>query len=131
MRVALRTVLVLSTLVILEIHSPAAEHPNQRQQLEEITRLQIFLDNANFGPGKIDGKDGEFTRKALKAWKRSQGEENVAEKETGQIDGRGLDLTSVNEVFTTYVVTKADVESLGEIPDDLGTRAKLKWLPYT
>ncbi|HEY5814088.1 MAG TPA: L,D-transpeptidase family protein, partial [Terrimicrobiaceae bacterium] len=107
-------------------------HPTQRQQLEEITRLQIFLDNANFGPGKIDGKDGEFTRKALKAWKRSQGEENDgAEKETGPMDGRGLDLTSVNEVFTTYVITKADVEGLGEIPDDLAIRAKLKWLPYT
>src|SRR4051794_13538414 len=24
------------------------------------TRLQIFLDNHNFGPGKIDGKMGEF-----------------------------------------------------------------------
>ena len=32
---------------------------------ETATRLQIFLDNCDFGPGKIDGKMGEFFRKAL------------------------------------------------------------------
>ena len=53
--------------------------------------LQIFLDNSNFGPGKIDGKDGEFTRKAITLFKRSQ--------------GTGLDLANVDPVFTTYVVT--------------------------
>src|SRR6188508_2098310 len=30
---------------------------------EVITRLQIFLDQRNFGPGKIDGGWGEFTAK--------------------------------------------------------------------
>ena len=33
-------------------------------------RLQIFLDNHNFGPGKIDGEMGEFFRKALLAGKK-------------------------------------------------------------
>lgn len=32
---------------------------------EDLARLQVFLDRANFGPGKIDGRNGEFTRKAL------------------------------------------------------------------
>ena len=31
---------------------------------ETATRLQI-LDNSDFGPGKIDGRMGEFSRKAL------------------------------------------------------------------
>src|ERR1700682_6767454 len=31
---------------------------------ETSTRLQIFLDNNDFGPGKIDGQMGEFFRKA-------------------------------------------------------------------
>ena len=35
------------------------------------TRLQIFLDNNDFGPGKIDGEMGEFFRKALLAYKRA------------------------------------------------------------
>src|SRR5438132_532742 len=37
------------------------------------TRLQIFLDNNNFGPGKIDGRMGEFFRKALVAYKIAHG----------------------------------------------------------
>src|SRR5438128_7088205 len=35
------------------------------------TRLQIVLDNCDFGPGKIDGKMGEFFRKALIAYKHA------------------------------------------------------------
>jgi hypothetical protein len=35
------------------------------------TRLQIFLDNNDFGPGKIDGEMGEFFRKAMLAYKRA------------------------------------------------------------
>ncbi|MBP7951055.1 MAG: L,D-transpeptidase family protein [Verrucomicrobiales bacterium] len=35
-----------------------------KDDLEAIIRLQIFLDEHNFGPGNIDGKMGEFTRKA-------------------------------------------------------------------
>ena len=77
-----------------------------RKQIEEATRLQIFLDNSNFGPGKIDGKDGEFTRKAITLFKRSQGQaDSVAQNSKTPIDTTGLDLASVDPVFTTYVVT--------------------------
>src|SRR6187399_66182 len=38
---------------------------------ETATRLQIFLDNNDFAPGKIDGRMGEFFRKALLAYKRA------------------------------------------------------------
>src|SRR5713101_1983781 len=38
---------------------------------ETATRLQIFLDNSDFGPGKIDGKMGEFFRKALISFKHA------------------------------------------------------------
>src|ERR1700680_3619015 len=40
---------------------------------ETATRLQIFLDNNDFGPGKIDGKMGEFFRKALISYKQAHG----------------------------------------------------------
>ena len=36
-------------------------------------RLQIFLDNHEFGPGKIDGRMGEFFGKALVAYKKANG----------------------------------------------------------
>src|SRR5450432_2253643 len=40
---------------------------------ETSVRLQIFLDNHEFGPGKIDGRMGEFFGKALVAYKKAHG----------------------------------------------------------
>lgn len=40
--------------------------------VEESTRLQVFLDRANFGPGKIDGRYGGFTSKALGLYREAQ-----------------------------------------------------------
>jgi lipoprotein-anchoring transpeptidase ErfK/SrfK len=42
----------------------------------------------------------------------------------------GLDLASVDPVFITYTVTEADLESVGELPDSVKEKAKLKVLPY-
>src|SRR6266852_8511724 len=64
---------------------------------ETATRLQIFLDNSDFGPGKIDGKMGEFFRKALISYKHSHGM-----RETGAVDQWLLD--QVPETFTTYTI---------------------------
>jgi lipoprotein-anchoring transpeptidase ErfK/SrfK len=112
--------------------SYAAEHKRDKAQVEEATRLQIFLDNSNFGPGKIDGKEGEFTKKAVAAFKRSLGQTDFQEQNSKiQIDTSGLDLGIINQVFTTYVVTKDDIESVGEVPSDLAVQAKMKWLPYS
>ena len=35
------------------------------EEINTIVRAQIFLDENNFGPGKIDGQLGQFTRIAL------------------------------------------------------------------
>ena len=40
---------------------------------ETITRLQIFLDEHSFGPGKIDGRWSEFVGKALKRFQTANG----------------------------------------------------------
>src|SRR6059058_3034840 len=48
---------------------------------ETATRLQIFLDNSDFGPGKIDGRMGEFFRKALISYKHAH-----AMAKTGAVD---------------------------------------------
>ena len=100
--------------------------------IEEATRLQVFLDKANFGPGKIDGRGGEFTSKALALDKASKGGAATAAKSGGkdEIDARGLDLSSVGEVFISYTVTKADVENVGEVPETPEAQAKLKVLSY-
>jgi lipoprotein-anchoring transpeptidase ErfK/SrfK len=40
---------------------------------EDAIRLQIFLDEAKFGPGVIDGKPGRFTELAAAAWNEVHG----------------------------------------------------------
>src|SRR5918912_125453 len=64
---------------------------------ETATRLQIFLDDCDFGPGKIDGKMGEFFRKALLSYKHAH-----KMRETGYVDQWLLDQVPVT--FTTYMI---------------------------
>ena len=126
-----RTVVCLGMALIGGTTGHAAESQSDRKQIEKATRLQIFLDNSNFGPGKIDGKEGEFTRKAVMLFKRSQGQaDSVAQSSDTPVDTTGLNLASVDPVFTTYVVTKGDIENVGELPSDPAAQAKVKWLPY-
>lgn len=40
---------------------------------DDAVRLQIFLDQANFGPGVIDGKIGQFSELAVKSWNENHG----------------------------------------------------------
>ena len=63
---------------------------------ETATRLQIFLDNSDFGPGKIDGRMGEFFRKALISYKHAH-----AMPKTGAVDQWMLDQVPVT--YTTYI----------------------------
>src|SRR5881409_774911 len=91
---------------------------------ETATRLQIFLDNSDFGPGKIDGKMGEFFRKALISYKHSH-----AIRETGAVDQWMLD--QVPETFTTYTIKPDDLKFIGPVPTSHAEQAKLKSLPYT
>lgn len=43
------------------------------EEQTEVARLQIFLDQENFGPGYIDGRSGKFTTLALETYNRSLG----------------------------------------------------------
>jgi lipoprotein-anchoring transpeptidase ErfK/SrfK len=49
--------------------SPLEERPTG----DDVLRLQIFLDEANFGPGVIDGRPGRFTELAVYAWNEVNG----------------------------------------------------------
>src|SRR4051812_7900359 len=64
---------------------------------ETSVKLQIFLDNSDFGPGKIDGRMGEFFRKALVHYKRAHGM-----AETGSVDSWLLD--QVPETWTNFTI---------------------------
>jgi lipoprotein-anchoring transpeptidase ErfK/SrfK len=117
----------------LSVAGLAAEKPRTHRQIEEATRLQIFLDNADFGPGKIDGRGGEFTRKAAALYRQSNGEVENAPTAAGPkapINTAGMDLASVNPVFITYNVTKDDVANVGNLPSGPEAESKVKRLPY-
>ncbi len=40
---------------------------------DDAVRLQIFLDQAHFGPGVVDGKPGRFTELAVRSWNEVNG----------------------------------------------------------
>jgi len=104
--------------------------------MEPATRLQVFLDRANFSPGKIDGRYNEFTRKALSLYRESRGEQpqptpsQSRRHENAAPDVSALDLASVDPVFIPYTVTEADIQSVGSLPSGVAEQAKLKFLPY-
>ena len=105
-------------------------------EIEAATRLQVFLDRANFSPGKIDGRYNDFTRKALSLYRESRGEQpQPTSPQSGRHpnvapDISGLDLASAEPVFVSYTVTEADVQTVGRLPSHVPEQAKLKFLPY-
>ena len=111
--------------------APAAAPPPKAPpalSVEDATRLQVFLDRENFGPGKLDGKTGEFTRKALARYGRARGR-------TLPAPGPAL-LAALPEVravapFKAYTVTAADAAQIGTIPEDRAAQGQQASLPYT
>lgn len=111
--------------------------PRDKQTIEAATRLQVFLDRAEFAPGKIDGRYGEFTLKALALYRQSRGESAALPPENSPPsksdvapDVSGLDLASVDPVFTEYTVTEMDLKAVGELADSIPAQARQKSLPY-
>lgn len=114
----------------------ARESTSSKAEIEAATRLQIFLDRANFSPGKIDGHYGDFTWKALALYRESRGEHPQTPPPQGKTkshiapDVNGLELASVDPVFIPHSVTEADLQSVGPLPSNVSAQAKLKYLPY-
>src|SRR5207249_1175021 len=112
------------------------ERTPSKADTEAAVRLQIFLDRANFSPGKLDGHYGDFTWKALALYRISRGEQpqqpppQVKSKGNIAPDINGLDLASVEPVFITYSVTQADLQNVGKLPASPKEQAKLKALLY-
>ncbi len=94
-------------------------------ELDVTTRAQIFLDQQLFGPGKIDGRPGEFFKKALLRYQRANGL-----PETGEVDSN-IPLDSVFPVYTTYTIKEGDLKYIGDTPSKPAEQAKKKYLPYT
>jgi lipoprotein-anchoring transpeptidase ErfK/SrfK len=106
---------------LFSLTSPAAEKAVRAIDLEKTLRLQVWLDRQNFGPGKIDGKGGEFTSKAEAIYNEAHPEALVH----GAAPADFADLT-----LTDYTVRDEDWQHVGVLPESKDERAKLKALPY-
>jgi lipoprotein-anchoring transpeptidase ErfK/SrfK len=93
---------------------------------DTVTRLQIYLDEHSFGPGKIDGRWGEFIGKALQRFQSSHDQQPA-----GQIDSAlQQDLEKISPVYSTYTLAEGDLHWIGKIPSGPGGMAKLKRILY-
>ena len=114
----------LAGIFAMDAEEPEAKRPGLVNEREVMTQLQIFLDQNLFGPGKIDGRGGEFTTKALKRYQRAH-----ALPETGVID-ENIPLDSVFPVYVEYTISEADLQWVGDCPSKPPEQAKKKYLPY-
>ncbi len=94
---------------------------------DTLLRVQIFLDSQLFCPGKIDGRTGEFTRKAVAAW-------NVAHDIPDTDDWHAVlsaSQSAVHGLWSGYTVRKGDVAYLSPgLPTTPEEQSKSGYLGY-
>lgn len=93
---------------------------------DDAMRLQIFLDEAKFGPGVLDGKPGQFTELAVRSW--------------NEVNGHPLsDWTAINTTarqavpnpFATAVVPDLAKEWINpKLPTKRSLQAQVKRMSY-
>jgi hypothetical protein len=94
--------------------------PPDSAERMEMVRVQVFLDRANFRPGKIDGLGGEFTQKAADRYCRAN---NLSA-------GSLLDVSSVSTPYREYTVTEEDLKWIGPQASEPAEQETLKAMLY-
>jgi lipoprotein-anchoring transpeptidase ErfK/SrfK len=127
----MKTLLRCLSIALLAFASEAATDtgdmpalPKAPEPIEPILRLQIFLDSKLFCPGKVDGRPGEFTTKALKRYQTANGMPET------EVETHSLDLSSITDLYTTYTIREEDVKFVGDVPTKPSLQSKKKYLPY-
>lgn len=110
-----------SALLLLWI-LPSLRAENPPVSREQELRLQIFLDQNRFGPGKLDGRQGEFTQKALARAALAKATTEEALKAQSREEALVL--------WTDYTVRASDLAYVGDLPEKPEEQAKLPFLPY-
>jgi hypothetical protein len=134
-RFAIIALLISSSILPAAARKKHRELTPNKPNIEAATRLQIFLDRANFSPGKLDGTYNESLGKRSRSI-GNRAANNRSPLPTGKIKSNvalnvtGLDLDSAGPVFVPYTVTDADLASVGPLPSSVPAQAKLKFLPY-
>ena len=100
------------------------EEPSKKDT-ETILRLQIFLDESNFGPGKIDGEMGQFTRKAVAHYNYSKGiDYNNYYKAINESENQ------IKDLYVTYSIKEQDLTYIGELSLEPEEQSKIEYMYY-
>jgi len=86
-------------------------------------RVQIFLDQSGFPPGKVDGLPGEFTLKAAQRW-MAAGEGRTPESLLAAAREK------VVEIHIRVAIPQIAAEFVGALPVSHEAQAKARRLPY-
>ncbi|MES2709136.1 MAG: L,D-transpeptidase family protein [Verrucomicrobiota bacterium] len=90
-------------------------------------RIQIYLDERNFGPGNLDGRIGEFGKKAASVYNQIN---NIAVGNYGPLIERSA--KAVPQPYTTYTIKEGDLVFVTPgMPGKPSLQAKTKYLGYT
>ncbi|MEM9478827.1 MAG: L,D-transpeptidase [Verrucomicrobiota bacterium] len=92
---------------------------------DTITLVQIYLDENLFGPGKIDGKLGQFTRAALAHYNFRHG---LAHDDWSRAVRQSKKV--IEKPYTTYAIRHSDFEHIGQVPYEPAEQAEVSYLSY-
>jgi lipoprotein-anchoring transpeptidase ErfK/SrfK len=105
---------------------PAHQHSQAVPDQDTLTRLQIFLDENGFGPGKINGRWSNFMQGALRRYHSSQGQ-----PPTDEIDGNTREqLQRISPLYVSYKMAPDALHWVGNVPSRPAGMAKLKQVVY-
>lgn len=89
-------------------------------------RVQIYLDEHNFGPGNLDGRIGEFGKKAASVYNQVHGH---ASDDFGPLIEASRKV--VPQPYTTYTIREEDQKFITSgLPSSPAAQAKTKYLGY-
>ena len=96
------------------------------QKPEMVTRLEIFLDQRSFSPGKIDGRWNDFCAKALQRYQLAQGP-----PATGKLDPAILrEMNQISPLYVSYELKADDFRHVGRAPRRPVEQSRVKSMPY-
>jgi len=120
---------VLAGTVSAQKEHNKSSSPLDDQRKEELA-VQLFLDGHNFGPGRLDGKWGEFTIKAVERWNTANPDKKIATIENELDRDAGNKPYQNANLLTTYSISAADLKQVGKVADDPAQQASQESLPY-
>lgn len=115
-----------------EKDEPEASEKITSPEREAALKIQLFLDGEGFGPGRLDGRWGEFTRKATLRWNQANPDREIPLTDADEPEMDQLGQVGWNKPLTTeYTVTDEDAARIGTVPAEPEDQAKKESLPYT